>query len=63
MQSFTLSNALFSVSHRVITRVSSAPDLNSNIQTVPSSASSSNEQHHMIELLQRQPLPTLSPST
>ncbi|CAF0923143.1 unnamed protein product [Adineta ricciae] len=48
---------------KVITRVSSAPDLNSNVQTVPSSASSSNEQHHMIELLQRQPLPTLSPST
>ncbi|CAF0718736.1 unnamed protein product [Adineta steineri] len=49
---------------KVITRVSSAPDLQANnIQTVPSSKSPSDEQQHMIELLQRQPLPTLSPST
>ncbi|UJR31085.1 hypothetical protein I4U23_018593 [Adineta vaga] len=48
---------------KVITHISSAPDLQSNIQIVPTSSSPSNEQQHMIELLQRKPLPTLSPST
>jgi hypothetical protein len=44
----------------VITHVSSAPNFQANSQTIPSSI---NEQQHVIELLQRQPLPTLSPST
>lgn len=43
---------------RIITHVSSAPQLHSNnSQTV-----SSDEQRHAIELLQREPLPTLSSS-
>jgi hypothetical protein len=45
---------------KVITHTSSAPDLQANNQVVPSTV---NEQQHAIELLQRQPLPTLSPST
>ncbi len=44
----------------MITHTSSAPDLQANNQTIPSTA---NEQQHTIELLQRQPFPTLSPST
>ncbi|CAF0955832.1 unnamed protein product [Rotaria sordida] len=44
---------------KVITHVSSAPDLQTNL----SSLSTINEQQHAIELLQRQPLPTISPST
>lgn len=43
-----------------MTHASSAPDLNVNNQAVPLSR---NEQHHIIELLQREPLPTIVPST
>ncbi|UJR15582.1 hypothetical protein I4U23_002518 [Adineta vaga] len=46
---------------KIITHVSSAPDLHINVQLVPS-LTPSDEQKHMIELLQREPLPTLSPS-
>jgi len=45
---------------KVITHVSSAPGLQDNNQ---STRISINERQHTIELLQRQPLPTLSPST
>jgi hypothetical protein len=51
----------FFFSSRVITHISSAPQLHTNTQTVPSSTPS-HEQTHIIELLQREPLPTLSPS-
>ncbi|CAF1466506.1 unnamed protein product [Rotaria sp. Silwood1] len=44
---------------KTITHTSSAPDL----QTISAFVSASNEQQHMIELLQRQPLPTILPST
>ncbi|CAF2645068.1 unnamed protein product [Rotaria sp. Silwood2] len=40
---------------KIVTRVSSAPDL----QTISSAVSISNEQEHVIELLQREPLPTI----
>jgi hypothetical protein len=50
----------FLISYRVIKHVSSAPDFQATNQTI---APSVNEQQHTIELLQRQPLPTLSPST
>ncbi|CAF0871291.1 unnamed protein product [Adineta ricciae] len=46
---------------KVITHVSSAPELHKNTQLVPS-VTPSEEQKHLIELLQREPLPTLSPS-
>jgi hypothetical protein len=51
----------FSFLSRVITHISSAPQLHTNTQIVPSSTPS-HEQTHIIELLQREPLPTLSPS-
>lgn len=45
---------------RVITHTTSVPDLQANDQIIPHSI---NEQQHMIELLRRPPLPTLTPST
>ncbi|CAF1058232.1 unnamed protein product [Adineta steineri] len=52
---------------KVITHVSSAPQLHTNIQIIPSSSSPSSttpsdEQKHIMDVLKRQPLPTLSPS-
>jgi hypothetical protein len=46
----------------VITHVSSAPQLHMNTQTIPLSSPTKEQQQHIIELLQREPLPTLSPS-